>query len=137
MTGIVAIANDNLIHEQTYLTPMIKILHNDTCPICSREVASYDRLAQKHDIPVETCGLNDAVAWGLSQDQAARVFRVEKDGEVLEGMPAFRALWAELPYWRHLSTITGLPVLRQITDVLYTRVAAPILYALHERRNRP
>ncbi|MEL6958533.1 MAG: DUF393 domain-containing protein [Pseudomonadota bacterium] len=115
---------------------MTKILHNETCPICAREVRAYSRLADKAGVTLTVDGLDDAGAWGVSRDEAARVFRLEEGGVRYEGMDAFRVLWAKLPYWRHLATITGLPVVRQITDVLYRTVAAPLLYGLHRRRQR-
>lgn len=111
-----------------------KILHNDTCPICSREVASYTSLAAKNGVTFEVDGLSDAGAWGLDEDTAAQVFRVQKDGVTYEGVAAFRVLWAQLPYWRHVAWFTGLPVIRQLGDFGYQHVARPILYGMHKRR---
>lgn len=113
---------------------MIKILHNDTCPICAREVASYDALARKHGTTFQIDGLDKAAEWGLTENEAAQVFRVQKDGQTLDGVAAFRAVWAELPYWRHAAWITGLPVLRQLGEFGYKYAAAPFLYGMHKRR---
>lgn len=110
------------------------VIFNDTCPICSREVAGYRRLAERDGLAVGFAGLEDARAWGLSQDDAAREFHVVRDGRLLAGLDAFLALWRELPGWRWLGRIVALPGIRQIARVAYDRVAAPLLYALHRRR---
>ncbi len=116
--------------------PMTKILHNDTCPICSREVASYEKLARKNGVTFEVDGLDQAGAWGLDEDTAAQVFRVQHNGQTFEGVAAFRVLWAQLPYWRHVAWVTGLPVIRQIGELGYKYAAAPFLYGMHKRRQR-
>ena len=113
---------------------MTQILHNDTCPICAREVASYETLARKNGITFEVDGLGQAGDWGLDEDTAAQVFRVRHEGETYEGVAAFRVLWAQLPYWRHVAWFTGLPVIRTLGEWGYTYAAAPFLYGMHKRR---
>lgn len=113
-----------------------KILHNDTCPICAREVASYDRLARKSGVTFQLDGLDRAHDWGLDEDTAARVFRVQHNGQTFEGVAAFRVLWAQLPYWRHVAWFSGLPVIRTLGEWGYTYAAAPFLYGMHKRRER-
>ena len=78
--------------------------------------------------------MDKAGDWGLDEDSAAKVFRVRHDGQIYEGVAAFRVLWAQLPYWRHVAWFTGLPVIRQIGEFGYTYAAAPFLYGMHKRR---
>ncbi|WP_084861380.1 thiol-disulfide oxidoreductase DCC family protein [Salibaculum halophilum] len=115
---------------------MTKVLHNDTCPICSREVAAYARQAERAGVALEIDGLDAASAWGLDRDAAARTFRVQHDGDLHEGLDAFRLLWARLPGWRWLARLTGLPGIHGLADRGYRHVAAPALYAMHRRRAR-
>jgi predicted DCC family thiol-disulfide oxidoreductase YuxK len=112
----------------------LRVLHNDTCPICSREVAGYDRLARKTGVALDIHGLDAAPGWGLDRDTAAQSFRVEWAGERHEGLDAFRVLWARLPGWRWLAWITGLPGVHWLADRAYRNAAAPLLYAMHRRR---
>ncbi|MFD1509790.1 thiol-disulfide oxidoreductase DCC family protein [Lacimonas salitolerans] len=114
----------------------LRILHNDTCPICSREVASYARIADRTGLPLQIDGLEAAPDWGLDRDTAAQSFRVELNGARLEGLDAFRALWERLPGWRWLAWVTGLPGVHWLADLGYRHLAAPALYALHRRRQR-
>lgn len=115
---------------------MTKVLHNDTCPICSREVAAYARQAERAGVALEIDGLDAAPAWGLDRDDAARTFRVQQDGRIVEGLDAFRLLWVRLPGWRWLAWLTGLPGIHWLADRGYRHVAAPALFALHRRRER-
>ena len=115
---------------------MTKVLHNDTCPICSREVAAYARQAERAGVALEIDGLDAAPNWGLDRDAAARSFRVEQDGHIHEGLDAFRILWARLPRWRWLARFTALPGIHWLAHRGYRHVAAPALYAMHRRRQR-
>ena len=44
--------------------------------------------------------------------------------------------WSALPGWRWLARVTGLPLIRPLTDRLYRGIAAPLLYRAHLRRER-
>jgi hypothetical protein len=41
-----------------------------------------------------------------------------------------------MPGWRWLARITGWPIMRSVADLLYSKVAAPLLYRAHLRRSR-
>jgi predicted DCC family thiol-disulfide oxidoreductase YuxK len=113
-----------------------RVLYNDTCPVCRFEIGSYRRRALAQGLPIRFDALDRAADWGLDPDTAARRLHVWHRGEVLSGLPAFRAIWAALPGWRWLAVLTGLPILRPALAFLYDRIAAPILYRAHLRRQR-
>lgn len=120
-----------------YLPPMTqetRVLYNKSCPVCRFEIDAYRRRAVAEGLPIRFDGLDRAEEWGLTPDQAARVLHVWQDGEVLSGLAAFQALWGSMPRWRWLARITGWPVVRPLADVLYSKVAAPLLYQAHLRR---
>lgn len=114
----------------------LRIIYNDTCPICAREVGTYRREATAVGAPVAFDGLDtpDLAALGLTRDTAARRFHAIRDDELLSGVDAFAALWAELPRWRWLSRAVTLPGIRTAAGLIYDHVAAPTLHALHRRR---
>lgn len=117
----------------------IDVIYNDTCPVCMREVAAYRRYSEGRALPISYHPLDSALRsdLGLSAERAARRFHVVADGTLLDGMDAFRALWAEMPRLQWLSRVTSWPILRETTEFAYDRIAAPILYALHKRRQGP
>ncbi|MGY6536865.1 MAG: thiol-disulfide oxidoreductase DCC family protein [Pararhodobacter sp.] len=112
------------------------ILYNGACPICSREIAHYRRLADRRGVPVHFQDLNriDLSSWQLTPDQARRRLHALDGGTRLHGLAAFRALWAHLPGWRWLALVSGLPVINPLIGFLYDRIAAPLLYRLSRAR---
>lgn len=116
------------------MTDDTRILYNDTCPLCRFEIDHYRAAATRDGAPLRFDTLQDAARWGLTADQAARRLHVLKDGQLLSGLDAFRAIWSTLPRWRWLARVTGWPVVRPAVTVLYDRIAAPLLYRAHLRR---
>lgn len=113
-----------------------RVLYNETCPVCRFEIDGYRRRALADGLPIRFDHLDSAADWGLTPDQAARQLHVWQDGRVLSGLQAFRALWSAMPRWRWLARVTGWPVLRPVVEWLYSRVAAPMLYRAHLRRQK-
>lgn len=114
----------------------LRVIYNDTCPICAREVGAYRREAAAVGAPVAFDGLDapDLDALGLTRDTAARRFHAVRDGQLLSGVDAFAALWAELPRWRWLARAITLRGIRTAAALFYDHGAAPMLHALHRRR---
>ena len=118
------------------MTERATIIYNDTCPICSREVAAYRREAEAAELPIDFAGLSSEARAraGLSEDAAARRFHVVANGALHSGLDAFLILWDRLPRWRWLARLIRLPVVRPLARFGYDHAAAPLLYALHRRR---
>lgn len=114
----------------------IRVLYNDTCPVCRFEIDSYRKLAERQDVPMGFDPVARAGDWGLTADAAARRLHVVEDGKLLSGMAAFRAIWVRLPQWQWAARVTAWPVVRPAMDVIYDRLAAPMLYRAHLRRQR-
>lgn len=116
----------------------MRVIFNNSCPVCAREVGHYRRAAEAANLPISFHGIDapEATACGLDRDAAARRFHVVKEGRVLSGVDAFAALWSELPRWRWLARVVSWPVIRPLAALAYDHVASPALYALHRRRVR-
>jgi predicted DCC family thiol-disulfide oxidoreductase YuxK len=112
------------------------VLYNDTCPVCRFEIDAYRKLSSAHALPVRFDTLDLAEAWGLTPDQAARQLHVRQGDRVIAGLDAFRALWSVMPGWGWLARLTGVPVIRPLSDMVYARIAAPLLYRAHLRRQK-
>ncbi len=113
------------------------VIYNDSCPICSREVALYRREAVERGLEIGFDGLgSDLSAHGLDRESAARAFHLVRGGEVLSGLDAFLALWRALPRWAWLAKLIDRPVIRPIARFVYDRIAAPTLYGMDRRRRR-
>ncbi|MDE0983921.1 MAG: DUF393 domain-containing protein [Yoonia sp.] len=114
------------------------VLFNADCPVCNFEIKHYVDYATANDLPIRFDDLNsDALAnWNLTSDQAARRLYVVHDGALSSGVEAFIILWRQMPRYRGLARFIGLPVVKQISALLYDYVAAPIIYRRHLRRQR-
>ena len=114
-----------------------RILYNDTCPICAREIGHYRKLARKDDLPIVFAPLStDAANWGLDRDAAARKVHVRQGDRQLDGLDAFVVIWDMIPRYRWLAWLCRLPVVGTVARAIYDRIAAPLLFALHKRRER-
>lgn len=116
------------------MTDETRVLYNETCPVCRIEIDAYARRATNLSLPIRFDSLDHAADWGLSPDDAARRLHVLHRGQLLSGLPAFRALWTELPHLRWLARVTGWPIVAPVAALVYDRVLAPLLYRAHLRR---
>jgi len=57
-------------------------------------------------------------------------------GTLTSGIPAFRVLWAQMPRYKWLAWVVGLPGVFQIACAMYDHVLAPVIYRWHLRRLR-
>lgn len=114
------------------------VLYNATCPICNFEIRHYARYAGANGLPIRFDDLNSDARdqWGLDADTAARRLYVLHDGTLTSGIPAFLVLWAQMPKYRWLAKVVGLPGIKQIACVAYDYVLAPAIYRWHLRRLR-
>lgn len=118
--------------------PKTAVLYNASCPVCNFEISHYARYAGDTGLPIRFDDLNsDARAqWDIDADTAARRLYVLHDGVLTSGIPAFLVLWRQMPKYRWLAKVVGLPVIRQIASAVYDYVLAPVIYRGHLRRMR-
>ena len=113
-----------------------RVLYNDDCPVCRFEIRAYRKRTEADALPIRYDTLTQAAEWGLTPDQGARRLHVMHGGKVLSGLPAFRALWSEMPHMAWLARLTGWLVVAPVSAFVYDRVLAPVLYRAHLRRSR-
>ncbi len=113
-----------------------RVLYNADCPVCSFEINHYAAYARRQALPLgfEDLNVDDLADWGLTRDQAARRLYVLKDGALHSGIPAFLILWQDMPRYRWLARLVGLPGIRHLAGFVYDRILAPLIYRWHLRR---
>ncbi len=115
------------------------MLYNASCPVCSYEIDHYAAYARDKALPIAFDDLNDMEklgAWRVDADTAARRLHVLKDGVLLAGIPAFIALWQEMPRYRWLARLVALPGVYHLACWIYDLILAPLIYRWHLRRQR-
>jgi predicted DCC family thiol-disulfide oxidoreductase YuxK len=113
------------------------VLYNAACPVCRREIDHYAKITRDTALPIEFEDLNVCATprnWGMDADTAAQRLHVRKDGVVLSGIPAFIALWQEIPRYRWLARLLSQPGIHRLAVWTYDGILAPALYAWHRRR---
>jgi predicted DCC family thiol-disulfide oxidoreductase YuxK len=75
-----------------------------------------------------TQGPNDFTRCGLRQEHLERrVYIRIANGQIVSGMPAIVALWAQMPGYQWAGRLFNLPVIRQATELLYDHLISPSL----------
>jgi len=102
--------------------PNTIMFYDGGCPLCSREIAHYQRLDKDERIEWVDISQDMAVleAFGIAFTTAmARLHVLYRDGRLLSGAYAFAAVWSELPYYRLLAVMLRLPGMLTGLDALY------------------
>ncbi len=104
----------------------LTVLYDGGCPLCSREIAHYRRLATGLPIDwVDIAPLDaDPRAYGVSRLEAMQVFHVlDKQGVMHKGARGFLVLWAALPRYRWLAKLCRALRVEPLLDLAYRRFA--------------
>lgn len=98
------------------------VFYDGLCPICSREVRLYRTLDTCRR--VKWLDIRDPAtlaAEAFSLQAALELLHVrDAQGKLFIGMPAHLQMWAQLPYFRHLSALLRtMPALCRVLDKAY------------------
>jgi predicted DCC family thiol-disulfide oxidoreductase YuxK len=101
---------------------MNTIFYDGKCGLCSREINYYKKIVQANrflwlDIATDPTPLKQL---RISQeDGLRRLHALDEAGRLHIGVDAFILIWSELPYWRLLGMVVGLPGIRQSAQLAY------------------
>jgi predicted DCC family thiol-disulfide oxidoreductase YuxK len=99
------------------------VFYDGGCPLCTREIALYQRLAE--DGPSRPAFENiaqeaAALPAGVSREEALARFHVRlHSGEIVSGAAAFIALWRATPRLRWLGRIAAVPPVPWLLELGY------------------
>ena len=102
--------------------PRTTVYFDGACPVCSREMAVYQRAAGAERIAfVDAAACREArVAPDLARAAALDSLHVRRpDGTLVSGAAAFAELWKTLPRWAWLGRFAALPGVRQAAELAY------------------
>jgi hypothetical protein len=107
-----------------------EVWFNGECPVCSREIGVYAKLAERRALPLR---FHDSMraperlaAYGLRREHLERrLYLLDEHGRIVSGFRAVLALWARLPGYRRLAPVFGWPPLRAVCESLYDHAVAP------------
>lgn len=113
----------------------LEVLYNSECPICNREINHYKKIS-KDNITFIAINNETANNWNLSKDQAAKKLHARLNGNQIAGVDAFQAIWDKLPFYRVLSRFISIWPIKKLSNILYLGFLAPLLFKLHQYRNK-
>lgn len=98
----------------------ISVYYDGACPVCSREVAFYQRLPAIDSIDWVDVAAADFAAEDLARATALSRLHVRAaDGRLVVGVAAFRELWAQLPALRWLNLISRPRLIQKMMEHAY------------------
>ena len=103
------------------LTPATLTVYFDgSCPLCSREIAFYQRSPTAHRLVWIDVSRTSELGPGLDCQAALRRFHVrDAQGRLHHGAAGFARLWRELPGWRWLGRLCAVPPLSWLAEAAY------------------
>ena len=107
---------------------MIKVLFNDSCSVCSKEIAHYKSLKNN----IKWIDINDLEISmrlsGKSHRELIRRLHVIKDDEIYSGVKAFIIMWRNIPKYRWIGNFVALPVIYHFGVIFYEIIAFFLFY---------
>jgi len=108
-----------------------EVWFNGDCPVCSREIGSYQKEAQRRDLPMR---FHDSMrvtqplsAYGLRREHLERrLYLRDELGRIHSGFSAVLGIWTRLGY-RRLVAVFAWPPVFAVCEALYDHVVAPSL----------
>ena len=119
-----------------HLEPALTVYFDGACPVCSREIAVYQRQpGAERCVWVDASSCPEAaLGAGLSRDRALARFHVRQgDGVLVDGMRGFTLLWITLPRFAWLGRIASIGPLPGLLDVAY-RIFLRVRTIWHRKR---
>lgn len=116
----------------------IEVLYNADCPVCRMEITHYQHRAAQAGAPLSFTPISsDSLAdWSLPPKTALKRLHIRQGSTQLSGLPAFIAIWEELPRMRWLARLMSRPLPHAIGTRVYDHILAPLLYRWHLSRQK-
>ena len=100
----------------------LTVYYDGACPVCSREIAMYRRQSGAEQcvwVDASSCPEAD-LGNGLSRASALARFHIRRaDGELVDGMRGFAALWRSLPRFAWAGRVASVGSIALLLDVAY------------------
>ncbi|MDH3693907.1 MAG: DUF393 domain-containing protein [Gammaproteobacteria bacterium] len=98
------------------------VFYDGGCGLCNKEIRHYARLDRAQRLDWIDIGRDQPLlnSLGITKDQAMRRLHVlDRDGCLRDGVNAFVAIWADLPYYRVLARLVQLFKMVPLLESVY------------------
>ena len=105
---------------------MIKVFYDGKCNLCSKEIKYYKSISDKHlfkwlDIasnPIHLKSINVS-----QKDALLFLHATDENNKLYKGVDAFLLIWKNIKYWKILFFFISLPIIKQLSILLYKKFA--------------
>ena len=105
---------------------MITVFYDGKCGLCSKEINYYKTIANPKKFTWLDVANNPnhlkLIDVTLS-DALMQLHVLDNENNIHVGVDAFILIWSNLKFWRVLSFIVDLPIIKQIANLLYKKFA--------------
>lgn len=101
---------------------MITVFFDGKCSLCSKEIKYYQKIAPKGAFDWQDITMNQDILdqENIDQSYALLYLHVKDDkGNFHIGIDAFIIIWSKLEKWKILSKIISIPIIYQISKIIY------------------
>ncbi len=109
---------------RTAAAPEVSLFWDGACPLCRREIQYYKWLDTEKRVDwvdIQTQPERLAVHGVPLEVALARIHGTDRRGTLVQGVPAFLAVWEVLPYWNVLPPIVRtFPFAMPLVDAAYS-----------------
>tara|TARA_R110002096_G_C14661614_1_gene728112 strand:- start:33555 stop:33932 length:378 start_codon:yes stop_codon:yes gene_type:complete len=102
---------------------MIKVFYDDRCPLCSKEIDYYKRIAPS--TVIVWCGISQHISVleknDISYLESLKILHViNTEGKLYRGVDAFILIWQHIIGWRWFAKVVKLPLIYHVSKALYS-----------------
>lgn len=105
---------------------MITVYYDGKCNLCSREINYYKSIANDNDFNWLDIAKNPKYLKSIKVTQPEALMQLhatDQNNKLYVGVDAFILIWNNLRFWKILSIIISLPLIKQISIFTYKRFA--------------
>ena len=109
--------------------PKIKVYYNSACPVCKAGIESQMGKESGCEIEWHDVHQNNDIVSEVKSDLEfvrKRLHVIDENGQVHVGFDAFLAIWRNSPNENWKAKVLGLPVVKQLCQVVYNLFAAAL-----------
>ena len=105
---------------------MITVYYDGKCNICSKEISYYKSISNKELFNWYDIANNPKYLKTINVTQSEALMQLhatDQNSQLYIGVDAFILIWKNLRFWKILSIIISLPIIKQISILAYKKFA--------------
>lgn len=105
---------------------MTKVFFDGNCPICRKEIKTYQRLSLDKKIEWYDVSKDKNISKTINKTQkdCLKIFHVvDENNDLKTAIDAFLVIWKKTKYFRYLNIVFKIPFFKKFIEFLYIKYA--------------